>query len=350
MSSISLSNKFILLIYSLILIACIQDTSREEIFKHLNTFNFDIAPNENIAAILSNATIQKQNGQYFLNFIDMESKKMISINFSKNEKNTLSFEDEGPNSFRYPPSYFYKNEKSKYVVVSNEGSIYVCAQKKELLIEQELEISSSLRHQFETNFKPGLQQTNKLVFWGASPRRKVTLYLFNINDYKIEKYDVPDNDFLQSLMFCEVSEFTNTLFPFVTIDDQTFIVSTWHSDRVFMWQPDQVTFEEQRIQVSVPSIATESFFNSWDVSLKALYSASHGPVFRDAKSNIYVVENYYDAQGPKKPELTILDNSGKEVLQVTHESKNRKFWVDGELVELIIDEEKNILYLNIWKQ
>jgi hypothetical protein len=188
------------------------------------------------------------------------------------------------------------------------------------------------------------------VFWDISAQKKLGLYTLNVDSYEIKKHDVPDNGFLKSLIYSEVSEFASTLFPFITIDDQTFIFSTWHSNYIYLWKEGEGSLKDLKIQASVPSIASENLLHSWDKSLQALYSTTHGPVHRDSLSNIYIVENYFDVQGPKIPALTVLDNHGKKVLQVTHESKNRKFWVDNDLVELIIDEEKNMVYLNIWKQ
>jgi hypothetical protein len=142
-------SKFTAIICVLFLLKCAKDTSREEIYKHANTLDFKIALDENIAGILSNATIQKSNDQYCLNFIDDELNKFISINFSKNEKRISFFENEGPNSFQNKPSYFYINKKNKLVVVSNEGVISKTETRNRTRIRNLFKFTASIRDQFQ---------------------------------------------------------------------------------------------------------------------------------------------------------------------------------------------------------
>lgn len=327
-----------------LIVSCSQNVKESSPIKLYKKISFPISPRDPIVDIMSTATMQLVEKKITLNYIDKRTQDLVTLYLLEKKKEKVQFKTEGPNALGIIPDYFYLNAKKERVIGGAAG-IVLCESHGILKTKEKFIPKGRVLTQFLSGIRSGLQQQSKLIFFNYEGSKFNSLLVFDIEKFNQQEINIPYQKEIFDGLNSESSLSINCTLPFVTMDENTFIFSSWYSNSVYEWNKS-TGYVEKKFELNNSKNPSNTFLNSWQEAILELGFTSHSPVIKIGSRELYISENYNGET--KKAELLNLNADGKAIFRLDV-SNTQRFWVENMLVKFFIDEEKNKIDFEIWE-
>jgi len=339
----------VIVITFILFISCNSAPKATTSLRPVEKATISIQANESINDIIGTYSMQLINNQILFNYIDTRNFQFISQNLSTKKFRKIKFYPEGPNSLGSDPSYFYLNHSNEIIVVDNDATFFTrCLGDDEMLkIKDKIILPDEVRCQFLQGIRPGLQQNDKLIFFHYSGDKFKNLITFDIEKFSVKEVNIPFQEDIFNALNSKVTLLINCISPFVTMDKETYVFSSWYSNVIYEWDGKGAYSEKKLKNINESRRPLSTFIDSWEKAILEGGYTSHCPVIKIKDRQLYITENY-SGEETKKAELLNLDLNGDEISKIDVSQKG-KCWVSDRLVIFKIDEENNVINFEIWK-